>query len=194
MKYKLEIEDEEYDFEGWAFLHFHTLMPGYALASSLNRLYDYGLVRVDDMSLDGADWPLYRYEDALGKQLFFLIERPSTAVGAPWEVGDKLFVVKGENAESEARRIVSDFTDSTAVAEGDLLAREHADLLDNLLADFTVVNMLDFSAPISRRAGKDRALVQRHCDTILAYIEQNHLDLSEEELMRLEMKNKCVVR
>jgi len=193
MKYKLEIEEEEFDFEGWAFLHFHTLLPGYALASILNRLYDYSLVRLDDMELDDIDWPFYRYEDSLGKQMVFLVERPAAAVEAPWDGGDKLLVFKSENAEAEARRIVDDFTGSPVIDEGDLLAREHADLLDNLLANFTVVNLLDFSTPpVSRKAQKERLLVQRHCDTILAFIEQNHLDLNDEERMRLEMRNPSV--
>lgn len=187
MKHTLEIEDEEYAYEGWAFLHFHTPMPGYALADSLNRLYDYRLTRQDDMPLDDVDWPLYRFEDALGKLLFFLVERPVMATTAPWDAGDKVFLVKGENAAAEVQHIFADFTSSAAVDEADLLAREHAALLEDMLADFTVVNILDFStSPTSRKGTKDRQLVQQHCDMILTYIEQKHLDLSEEEKMRLE--------
>ncbi|MBP5527124.1 MAG: hypothetical protein J6X79_01575 [Bacteroidales bacterium] len=187
MKYKLEIEDDLFDFEGWAFLHFHTSMPGYAFADCLNRLYDYRLARVDDMTSLEGQWPVYRYEDAVSHQIFFLVERPAAAVDAPWEAGDKLLVVKCENAETVAHHIFADFTSNAAVDEADLLAREHAALLEDLLAEFTVVNILDFSAPVaSRKAAKERQLVQQHCDGILAYIEQQHLDLSDEERMRLE--------
>ena len=73
MKYKLEIEEEEYAYEGWAFLHFHTLLPGYALANALNRLYDYSLERLDDMPSEDGRWPLYRFEDTVGKMLYFLV-------------------------------------------------------------------------------------------------------------------------
>lgn len=186
MKYKLDIEEDEYCFEGWAFLHFHTLMPGYAFADRLNRLYDYRLERLDDMPLEGKDWPFYRYEDALGKTLFFLVERPVTAAAAPWDAGDKIFLVKGENAEKVVQHIYADFTNNAAYDEGDLLAREHADLLEALLTDFTVVNVLDFTTtPATRKAVKERQLVQQYCDNMLAYIEQKHLDLGEEERMRL---------
>lgn len=188
MKYKLELEEEEYGYEGWAFLHFHTLLPGYALANNLNRLYDYRLERTDDMPLDGNDWPMYRYEDTLGKMFFFLVERPATATAAPWDTGDKVFLLKGENADMAAHHILADFTENLTVDEGDLLAREHADLLNELLAEFTVVNQLDFETPpSSRKAAKERVLVQEHCDKILAYIEHKHLDLSEEEKWRLKM-------
>ena len=188
MKYKLELEEEEYCFEGWAFVHFHTMLPGYALANSLNQLYEYRLERLDDMPLDDANWPLYRYEDTWGKLLFFLIERPSTTLAAPWDTGDKVLIIKGENSAAAARNIFSDFTGTPEVAEGDLLAREHVDVLNELLSSFTVVNLMDFEAqPTSRKAIKERAVVQEHCDKILAYIEQKHLDLSDEERWRLEI-------
>lgn len=188
MKYKLEIEEEEYGFEGWAFLHFHTLQPCYALANNLNGLYDYRLERMEDMSLEGVGWPLYRYEDTVGRMLFFLVERPAGAVDAPWDANDKVFLLKGENADTVARHILADFTERLDIDDGDLLAREHADLLEELLAEFTVVNLLDFeSATSSRKAAKERVLVQDYCDKILAYIERKHLDLSEEEKWRIEL-------
>ena len=88
------------------------------------------------------------------------------------------------------QHIYADFTNNTVVDEGDLLAQEHADLLEALLTDFTVVNVLDFtSTPATRKAIKERQTVQQHCDKILAYIEQKRLDLSEEERMRLERFN-----
>lgn len=186
MKYKLDIDDEP-DFEGWAFLHFHTLSPGYAFADCLNRLYDFRLARIDDMELEGGTWPLYRYADALEQQLVFLAERPAQA-DLPWDAGDKLLIVKGETAESTVRAICSDFTEEVTVDEGDLLARDHADLLATLLEGFTVANRLDFeTTPLSRKAQKERAAVMQLCDAMLAHIEQHHLDLSDEERMRMEL-------
>jgi len=189
MKHKMELEDMGFDFEGWAFLHFHSKLPAYAFADSLNRLYDYRLARVDDVPLCDAEWPLYRYELPQNQYLVFLVERPAMAVDAAWDAGDKLLIVKGETAELMARRIYADFTDSVEVDEGDLLAREHADILAKLLSDFTVVNMLDFEAqPSTRKAAKEFHMVQQYCDAILAHIEQSHLDLSDEVRMRLEME------
>ena len=167
MKYKLELE-EEYDFEGWAFLHFHTAAPGYAFVDSLNRLYDLALERLDDMVLDGVAWPLYRFLDSQRHCLYLLVERPMAASG-PWEPGDKVLVVGCENADATVQRL-------------------YADMLADLLADFTVANVLDFSAPApTRKAAKERQLVQRYCDALLAYVEQKHLDLSQTDRMRMEM-------
>ena len=188
MKYKLDLDDTPYDFEGWAFVHFHTTRAGYAFADGLNRLYDYSLARIDDMPLNDAAWPLFRYEDSVRHLLFFLLERPAAATAAPWDPSDKLLVIKGENATPEAERVYHDFTDGATVEEGDLLAHEHAELMAALQADFTVAGLLDFSiTPASRRAIKERTAVMQHCDSILAYIEQKHLDLGTEERMRLEM-------
>lgn len=186
MKYKLELE-EEYDFEGWAFLHFHTAAPGYAFVDSLNRLYDLALERLDDMVLDGVAWPLYRFLDSQRHCLYLLVERPMAASG-PWEPGDKVLVVGCENADATVQRLYADMVGNATVDEADLVAREHADMLADLLADFTVANVLDFSAPApTRKAAKERQLVQRYCDALLAYVEQKHLDLSQTDRMRMEM-------
>lgn len=191
MKYTLNIEEEDYSFGGWAFLHFHTLMPSYAFACCLNRLYDYNLMRVDDVPLNGVDWPLYRDEDMMKRRFLFLVERPAAALSAPWDAGDKLLIVKGECAETTARQLFADFTGSVTVDEGDLLAREHADLLESLMANFTVVNILDFSTPpVTRKAIRERTSVRQHCDALLDYIDQKHLDLTEIERMHLEMRSK----
>ncbi len=187
MKYRLDLDDEP-GFEGWAFLHFHTLTPGYAFADSLNQLYDYRLTRIDDMVLDGIPWPLFRHEDPMRHLVIFMAERPSSTADTPWDAGDKLLIVKGEIAETVVHGIYADFTDTPIVDEGDLLARDHAALLDSLLQDFTVANQLDFETiPASRKAQKECTLVIQQCDAILNHIEQHHLDLSDEERMRMEL-------
>jgi len=178
MKYKLDPEEEEFDFEGWAFVLFHSSLPGYAFADSLNRLYDYRLQRVDDMVVDEANWPLYRHEDATRHMLLFLVERPSSAVAAPWEAGDKLLAVKGETAEELARYLCADFTGNTEVDDGDLLAKEHAELLTSLLENFTVATLLDFDTPsATRKSQRERLAVKQWCNGLLDYIECNRLDL-----------------
>lgn len=193
MKYKLDLDDELYDFDGWAFVHFHTTAPGFAFADGLNRLYNYRLARIDDMVLDDVQWPFYRHEDGVRHLRFFLIERPVGATAAPWDPTDKLLIIKGENAAQEASLIYSDFTAAAKYDDGDLLAREHAELMDTLLSNFTMANLLDFTTtPASRKATKERSLVMQHCDALLAYIEQKHLDLSDEERLRLETKVKKI--
>lgn len=188
MKIKLDIEDALFDFGDWAFVHFHTTVPCLDVADVLNRLYHYNLRRIDDMELSGTRWPFYRHEDAVHHLIFFLTERPAEVPGTPWEPGDKLLIIKGETADVEARYIHTDFTTRPQFDAGDLLAKEHADLLDRLLTGFTVVHRLDFDqTPASRKALKELTQAMQLCDSILAYIEQKHLDLGSEERMRMEM-------
>ena len=188
MKYKLDLDDELFDFEGWAFVHFHTATPGYILADTLNRLYDLRLQRIDDMMLDDNPWPLFRHEDTVRHLIYFLTEHhvPPPASALPWGPGDKLLVIKGDNADPEARFIQTDFSQPPTDDDGDLLAREHAQLLDRLLATFTVASRLDFDTPPSnRRAAKERTALQQLLNTMLTYIEQQHLDLSHDEQLHL---------
>mgnify|MGYP006872983393 CR=1 FL=1 len=179
MKYKLEIDDENSCFEGWAFLHFSTPLPGYALADSLNRLYDYRLQRIDGLAVGPqAVWPLYRHEDPVRHLIVFLLV--PTAPTFPWLDSDKLLIVKGRIADVEVDSIYTDFTTPPHRPEGDLLAREHADLLDSLLAAFTIASPLD----LSQHADKN---LWQHCNTLLSCIEQRHLDLGNEERELLEL-------
>ncbi len=177
MKYKLDLDEGLFGFVGWAFVHFHTATPGYILADTLNRLYNLRLHRIDDMQVDDTPWPLFRHEDPVRHLIYFLTASPT---------GDKLLIVKGERADDEARFIQTDFSQPATDDDGDLLAREHAQLLDRLLATFTVASRLDFDTPPSnRRAAKERTALQQLLNTMLTYIEQQHLDLSHDEQLHL---------
>lgn len=189
MKYKLDLDESLSPFEGWAFVHFRTHQPGYALADTLNRLYDYHLARMDDININGIGWPFYHHEDSVGHLIYFLVERPSLAKDAPWDPGDKLLVIKGENASMMADYILDDFTSPQQVDQSDLLAIEHARCLENLLADFTIATEISFDNPsTSRKAQKETASMQQCCETILACIEQRHLDLSLQERLRMDLE------
>lgn len=184
MKYKLELTDDSTGFDGWAFVHFHSSTPGYLLADSLNGLYSYHLARIDDMPLGDDMWPLYRYEDNVRHLVFFLVDRP-----ASFFANDKLLIIKGKTATDEARHIQTDFATPPDCEDGDLLGQEHADILEMLLADFTVATMLDLdTTPMSRTAAKEHATMQQLCNNILTYIEQSHLDLTKEELLLMEQQ------
>lgn len=182
MKYKLTLDDDAPLFEGWAFLLFRSTEPAYSFADTLNRLYDYRLTRVDDLVLDGISWPLFLHHDPVRHLHFFLAEQPPTVSGTPWSPCDKLLIVKGETADHIVSDIHLDFTAPAAYDQADLLAREHAALLDTLLADFTVAIPLDFqSEPPSRKAAKERALAEQYCNSILTHIDSRRLDLTPEE-------------
>lgn len=184
MKYKLDLEDDIPEFEGWAFLLFHTPLPSYVLADTLNRLYDYRLARLDNLLLGDTGWPLYLHNDGIGHLQYFLLERPATAT--VWDDGDKLLVLSGENAEAEAERIYAEFSELPAYDPADLLAKEHADLLTSLLSSFTMVNLLDLagSDTSSRKIQRGRITVKQCCQTIIESIEKRQLDLGDDERRR----------
>lgn len=180
MKYRLDLDDES-PFEDWSFLLFHTSLPSYALADSLNRLYDYRLTRIDDLQLVAASWPLYTFEDPVAHLKYFLLERPAAATA--WEKGDMLLVVGGENAAMETESVYEDFTDPGVPDPTDLLATEHAALLDELLAGFTMVSPIDFRQPSQ---GRRRSAAEQCCHEIVEGIEKRHLDMSADERRRIE--------
>lgn len=188
MKYKLEIEESMVGFEDWAFLLFHTTAPVHLFADSLNQLYDTRLGRIEDLSLAGASWPFFLYDDPVGHLKYFLAERPVAAAGAPWEPGDKLLAIKGESAVYAAEDIYADFTEPATVDPADLLAKEHADRIAELLAGFTMVTLVnpDSEPPKRSSAAKQRLNASQLCSNLLEYIETKHLDLSDDERMRLD--------
>ncbi len=176
--------DLDSPFEGWAFLLFRTPHPAYAFADILNRLYDYRLARTDDLILHDTPWPLFLHHDPIRHLLFFLVQQPLSATGTPWAPGDKLLLVRGDNADSITHTIHRDFTSPPLADPADLLATEHADLLHTLLSDFSVAIPLDFdTVPASPKAVKEQALAQRYCNLILDHIESHRLDLSPDELL-----------
>ena len=67
---------------------------------------------------------------------------------------------------------------------GDLLAEEHAMIRDEMLADFTVVTLLNIGptpppAP-KKRGAQERMTLEQMCAAIYAYIEIQRLDISEQ--------------
>ena len=183
MKYKLDMEESLDDFEDWAFLLFHTSAPVHLFADSLNQLYDCRLSRIDNLVVADAEWPFFQHDDPVRHLKYFLAERPASAVAAPWEPGDKLLAIKGESAAYVAEDIYADFTEPANVDPADLLARQHADLIDELLAGFTMVSLLNLDSEPPKRsaAAKQRLLVSQFCSDMLEYIDTHHLDLTEDE-------------
>ncbi len=187
MKYKLEIEESQVGFEDWAFLLFHTTAPAHLFADSLNQLYDTQLSRIEDLFLAGAPWPFFLHDDPVRHLKYFLAERPAAAVSAPWEPGDKLLAIKGEGAAYAVEDIYADFTEPATVDPADLLAKEHADLIGEMLAGFTMVTLLNLDSEPPKRSSsaKQRMNASQFCSNLLEYIETKHLDLTDDERMRL---------
>ena len=161
--FKLEVDDDDV-MEDVAQLLFRSSQPGYLFADNLNRLYGFALHRIDDMDLEGAAWPMYSYRDRMDNLKYYLIEKSRTAKACNgWSAGDKLLIIKGDGAREMAEYICEDFTDPMPAESGDLLAEEHARLRDEMLADFTVVSLID----------------EEPFTAIHTYIEIKRLDLSE---------------
>lgn len=184
-KNKFILDDVEDDALDIAYLLFHAPQPGYIFADNLNRLYNFALHRIDDI-LD--NYPFYTHSNPITHKHYFLIEKPALAQpSGSWHPSDKLLLIKGEGAPLEAQAIFDDFTTPKPPAADDLLELQHAELRDQMLEDFTVVNLLDFSAPTptNPRAARDRAALELHCNQILNHIENKHLDLPESERQHL---------
>ena len=175
----LEVEDDEL-LDNVAYLLFRSPQPGYLFVDSLNKLYGYALHRIDDMELDGVAWPFYTHSDKIDHLKYYLTEKPRTATSAALGDGDKLMIIKGEGARDMAEYICEDFTDPMPVDSGDLLAEEHARLRDEMLADFTVVSLLDMGDIIPAPQSKRGITMEQQCAIIEAYIEIQRLDITEQ--------------
>lgn len=180
----LDVEDDCMQ-EDVAHLLFRSPQPGYLFTDNMNRLYGYGLHRIEDMELDGTMWPFYTYTDTIDHLKYYLIEKPRTATpGSAWGIGDKLLIIKGEGAQEMAEYICEEFSDPLPAESGNLLAEEHARLRDEMLADFTVVTRLDLGATPQptqkRRTVQERMTMEQMCAAIHAYIEIQRLDIEEQ--------------
>ena len=179
--YTLELDDEE-PMSDVAQLLFRTSQPGYLFADILNRLYGYSLRRIDDMPLDGAEWPFYTYADGVNHLRYYLVEKPAgDKLNDAWGEHNKMLVIKGECAEEEAERLYEDLTDPMPADEGDLLATEHAALRDDLMADFLLVDRYDPSVELppkaSRRMTQIQSTLKQHSTSIMTHIDTERLDL-----------------
>ena len=180
----LEVEDDGVQ-EDVAYLLFRSPQPGYLFTDNINRLYGFGLHRIDDMELDSTMWPFYTYTDSIDHLKYYLTEKPRTATpGSAWGIGDKLLIIKGEGAQEMADYICEEFSDPLPADSGDLLAEEHARLRDEMLADFTVVTQVDviaMPATPKKRSTQERMTLEQLCAAIYAYIEIQRLDIAEEQ-------------
>lgn len=179
--FTLEIDDDEPQLDV-AQLLFRTSRPGYLFADTLNHLYGYSLHRIDDIPLDGTEWPFYTHADSVKHLRFYLVEKPSNeTLKEAWGEHNMMLVIKGDCAADEAEWLYEDLTDPLPADEGDLLAIEHDALRDDLLADFMLVNRYDPEAVLppkaSRRMQQIQATLKQHSTAIMTHIDKERLDL-----------------
>ncbi|MBR1785455.1 MAG: hypothetical protein IJ760_08495 [Bacteroidales bacterium] len=184
MKHLLEIDTLQ-ALEGWAFVHFRTYKPLHVFVHTLNKLYNINLRRIDDLQMGTDYWPLFHSTDSRHELMYCLLEKNSSDKKTPWENGDKLLIVHGQQAEVEADYICSDISDPLIPPPGDLLAQEHYRLVESMMSDFTLPTVLNLAATASsHRAQKELNNQQQLCNIILSEIERRNLDLTTEELLR----------
>ena len=179
--FTLEIDDEE-PMSDVAQLLFRTSQPGYLFADTLNHLYGYSLRRIEDMPLDGEEWPFYTYTDNVNHLRYYLVEKPADEqLHDAWGEHNKMLVIKGECADDEAERLYEDLTDPLPADEGDLLATEHEALRNDLLADFMLVDRYNPDSILppkaSRRMTQIQATLKQHTSAIMTHIDKERLDL-----------------
>lgn len=180
--YELDLENESPRDDGVAMLMFHNVAPNYAFVDDLNHLYHLQLSRINDIPIDGANWPLFTYHDNLLKLSYYLVERPlgHEAPLAMWTAGHKLLIAIGDRAAATVDAIHNEFCSAVEGADpDDLLAAEHTRLLADLLGSFTTTTIVDPSAPapaaLSKKAQRDRDALCDLIDEILDYIDVENI-------------------
>ena len=191
MKYKLDLDDFGSPFDGWVFLLIHSSLPSFFLANSLDQLYDLPLTRIDDMEIaNSGSWTLFHHHDTVRHLKYFLAEAPLQNPSWQWE--DKLLLIKGDSAENVADTIIADFASLAPADPQDLISIQHSQILDQLLQSFTVVSLLDLDMEDEERLPakmrKQRLALQQSCSSIIDYIEQHRLDLSDDEQLTVNEK------
>lgn len=170
--YKLDIEDLDEEGGGKAYIFFHTSLPGYLFVDDLNHLYGVSLERLDDLSLQGQQWPLYSYHDSLRKLDYYLIERPAGAVSAlsHWAPGHKMMIVNGEKASDIAQQLYNDFNSPPPQPDTcNPEALERYEILSSYQQTLTPVTLYDpdDQTPSSRKILKERMEMENLFVTIL---------------------------
>lgn len=176
----LDLEDDRW--EGIALLMFHSVTPSYAFVDDLNHLYDLGMARIEDLVIEGVQWPLFTHNDPLRQLRYYLVERPTAAAtSAPfWTPGHKLMILIGQLAGQTAESIHNEFTLSGRPDDpDDIIAARHAELLDDLRSNFTTTTLLDPTAPpppsLRGKALRDYNALFDIADTILETLDVKYI-------------------
>ena len=176
---RLDLDDSASDFDGYAFMLFHTLEPGYAFVDDLNRLYGYALTRIEDLQLHETLWPLYTYDNTLERMRLFLVEKPAAERMMPrWGAGQKLLIARGDDARECLERVYNDFLSSPATPQpGNLAAQRRFDILSQFQQNFTTVTLLDPDAPPPQapKAVRERNETRQLLLAILDYLDIHRL-------------------
>ena len=179
---ELDWDDGESLYDDVSFLLFHSVAPSYAFVDDLNKLYHLNLCRTHDMTLDGKEWPLFTDCDNMMKLDYYLVEKPIAADDGSsfWTGGHKLLIVKGDRAKALVDRIHDEFSSpADSYDETDLLAREHAELLESLRGGFTTTTRITPSLPpsvtLSRKAQRDYNALCHMLEQILDYIDMEKI-------------------
>ena len=179
--FKLDIEDMDEGSELQAYLFFHTALPGYLFVDDLNHLYGLSLQRLDDLSLQGQQWPLYTYHDSLRQLDYYLIERPagSATTATHWAPGHKMMILKGEKAVDTAEQLCNDFC--TPPPQPDTCnpdAIERYEILTSYQQTLTPVTQYNINAPAptSKKILKERSEMENLFTTILDILDLSGME------------------
>lgn len=180
--FKLDPDDFEDEGEDLAYLFFHTTAPGYLFVDDINHLYRLSLARLDDLQIDGQNWPLYSYHDSLRQLDYFLIERPlnTSHPSAPhWVPGHKMMIIKGERAANIADFICEDFSTPPSQPDACLpTGIERYDILTSYQQSLTPVTVYSFNTPVgtSKKLLKERTEMENLFTTILDLLDLSGIE------------------
>ena len=88
-----------FTFDDTAFVMFHTSYLNYKFSMLLNSTFNLHLTRVDNMGLNGSEYPCFSYYDSDKKMFFTVIERCANGCAHPiFDYYDKMLVIRGRDA------------------------------------------------------------------------------------------------
>ena len=176
--FELDCDDSECQYDNVAFLLFHSVAPSYAFVDDINKLYGLNLSRIEDMNLYGQQWPLFSDRDKMMKLDYYLVEKPLQAniCEALWTSGHKLLIVKGDRSAAIVNTIHNEFCSINDEHDpADILAEEHALLLNNMRSSFTTTTCIDPSQPLppslSKKSQRDYNVLCNILEEVLDYID-----------------------
>ncbi len=102
------LSDSTFSFEDTSVLMFRTDYPNYRFVMELNNAHGLELSRVEDLWVDGTEYPCFSFNDEYNYMAFVMIERSSKGVSDKvFDYNDKLLLARGRDAWNFQQHILN---------------------------------------------------------------------------------------
>lgn len=100
-----------FSFNDTAVILLKTSFMNHEAAISLNEAYSLALTRIDDIELDGGQYPVYIYQNDATRLSYVMLCAPHGGAANPcFDYYDKMVFVRGRDAQQFQRRLYDDLT------------------------------------------------------------------------------------